>query len=311
MEGRGPVTRAAPRENVMNRKIIRIILTTLLAAVFAVSVGMMILHQIEYQKTLADADEAAQIAGLHRVTETRRPETSAPATEPTAGTEPSGSVSLTEEPAEEPTEEPPPEWYLLPEGARDLVWIDLGALRAINPDVVGWICIPGTNVSYPLMQGRDNEYYLTRSWKKEYMGSGSVFLETKVSPDLTDYHTIIYGHRMQNGTMFGSIKYYSGADYWRAHPSVYIVLDDTIYRYDIFAAHEAAVNSIVYRLDIEEKELEEEFLRYCEKQTVLRTGMTPEVGERILTLSTCTGNGYAKRWVVHGVLAQEYSRTKI
>ena len=306
----------------MNRKTIRIILTCLLAAVFAVSVGMMIFHQIEYQKTLADADEAARLAGLPVGNETRRPEAAPPAENrpsETEGQEPGPSAEPTEgapaeptaEPTAEPYIEPPPEWYLLPADARDLAWINLGALRAVNPDVVGWISIPGTMVSYPLLHGTDNEYYLNRSWKKEYMGSGAIFMETECSKDLTDYHTIIYGHRMQNGTMFGSIKYYSGADYWRQHPSVYIVLDDVIYRYDIFAAHEAAVTSVIYRLDLKESHLEEEFLQYCINDSVLKTGLTPGEEDRILTLSTCTGSGYSSRWVVHGVLAEEYSRTNI
>lgn len=289
----------------MNRKKIRIILMFLLAAVFVVSVSMMIYHQMQYRKALADADEAARIAGLPTGKETRRPESAPPVQNSPGGTGPSET-----EPSAEPSEEiMPPEWYLLPEEARDLVWLDLEALRAINPDVVGWITIPGTLLSYPLLQARDNQFYLYRNWKKQYIDSGSVFLESQVSRDLTDYHTIIYGHRMQNGTMFGTIKYYSRTDYWREHPSVYIVLDDAIYRYDIFAAHEAAVNSIVYRLDIEENHLEDQFLRFCGEQTVLSTDLAPEAGDRILTLSTCTGNGYTKRWVVHGVLAREYERS--
>ena len=302
----------------MKRKTIRIILTVVLAAVFAVSVGMMIFDQIEYQQTIDTAEEAARIAGLPVGNELRRPETAPPAENPpmeTEGPEPSGrepaETELPAEPTKEPEVEPPPEWYLLPAEARDLAWINLEALRAVNREVVGWISIPGTMVSYPLMQGKNNEYYLNRSWKKEYMGSGSVFLEATAGRELTDYHTIIYGHRMQNGTMFGSIKYYSRADYWRQHPSVYVVLDEVIYRYEIFAAHEAEVTSLVYRLDLEESNLKEEFLQYCISDSVLKTGLTPGEEDRILTLSTCTGRGYESRWVVHGVLAEEYGRTKI
>ena len=302
----------------MNKKTIRIILTFLLAAVFAVSVGMMIFNQLQYRKTLADADEAARLAGLHAGTESRQPETEAPMENP-----PKETAAPTENPPEEtgpsevePTEEPPvepteaPTEEPMPEEALDLAGIDLEALRAVNKDVVGWIAIPGTTVSYPLMQGKDNQYYLRRNWKKQSISSGSIFLEAEVSRDLTDFHTIVYGHRMRNETMFGTIKYYSGKDYWREHPSVYIVLDDTIYRYDIFAAYEAAVDGIVYRLDLEENHLEEEFLRYCKDHSVLDTGLTPGAGDRILTLSTCTSTlSETHRWVVHGVLAYEYTRT--
>lgn len=289
----------------MNRKIIRIILTAVLAAVFIVSVGMMIYDQIQYRKTIDATDEAARIAGLPATTVTRRPDT-VPATGNPAGSPTEGMGPSAEQP---PEESMPPEWYLLPEEARDLVWLDLDALRETNKDVVGWIYIPGTIVSYPLMQGKSNQTYLRRNWKKESVTSGSIFIESECGKDLSDFHTIIYGHRMRNETMFGILKYYEEKDYWQEHPSVYIVLDDTIYRYDIFSANNSALDSMIYRLDIEEKQLEEELVQFCLDRSVLDTGLVPEPGVRILTLSTCTGNGYTKRWTVHGMLAEEYSRT--
>lgn len=273
----------------MKKEKVRIILTTLLAAVFLISAGMMIRQQIQYQKIAADSDEAAQIAGLQKGAASQRSASSLPV------------------PAAEPEEpELPPE--PLPEEALDLNGIDLEALRAVNEDVVGWIAIPGTTLSYPLMQGEDNQYYLSHSWKRESVAGGSVFLESTNNRDLTDYHTIAFAHRMRNDTMFGTIKYYKKLDFWQEHPRIYVVLDDTIYRYDIFSAQEANVKGIVYRLDIEENHLEEEFLQYCIENSVIDTGLIPEVSDRILTLSTCTGNGYVNRWVIHGALAQEYSR---
>lgn len=280
----------------MKRKIIRIILISLLSAVFVVSAGMVISYQTEHQKTIDDAEEAARLAGLNPGTRPRPQETAGVTREPPEVTEPS---------AEEPPEEP------LPEEVLDLTGIELEALREVNGDVVGWISIPGTIVSYPLIQGEDNQYYLRRNWKKESRNAGCIFLEAKVSPDLTDFHTIIYGHLMRDETMFGVLKYYRGMDYWREHPSIYIVLNDGIYRYDIFAAHETPLISIVFRLDIEENHLEEEFIQFCKDSSVLDTELTPEAGDRILTLSTCTGNGYSSRWVVHGVLARVYGRTNI
>lgn len=273
----------------MERKQKRTLLTVLLAAVFLFSAGMVIRQQVQYQRIIADSNEAAQVAGLQK----------------------SPTVSQPASPLPVPTPKPEgPEAPLepLPEEALDLADIDLDALRAVNADVVGWIAIPGTTLSYPLMQGEDNQYYLSHSWKREAAGGGSVFLESTNNRDLIDLHTIAYAHRMRNDTMFGTLKYYKNLDFWQEHPRVYIVLNDIIYRYDIFSAQEANVKGIVYRLDIEENQLEEEFLQYCVENSVIDTGLIPETSDRILTLSTCTGNGHANRWVVHGVLAQEYSR---
>ena len=299
----------------MDRKKIWIIMMALLAVVFVVSLGMTVYNQVQYQQAAADAEEAAQLVGLQPGTQSKPPEASRPASAPPEGTKPqpdgAGHPSGAQPGESMPPEQlRPPEWYLLPEEARELAGLNLSALRAYNADVVGWISIPGTVLSYPLVQGPNNDYYLNRSWKKGYNPSGSVFLSSDSSRDLTDFHTIVYGHRMLNLTMFGSIKYYSSANYWREHPSVYIVLDDTICRYDIFAAHEVAVNGIVYRLDLEKNHLEEEFLHYCTSHSVLKTGLTPKAGDRILTLSTCTStSSETSRWVVHGVLAREYKRT--
>ena len=192
----------------------------------------------------------------------------------------------------------------LPKEAAALAYIDLDGLQAVNPDVVGWVEIPGTELAYPLLQGEDNQYYLTHSWKQEENSGGSIFLESTSSPDLSDFHTIVYGHRMFNNSMFGTLKYYKDYSYWEAHPSVYLVVADGIYRYDIFAAYQAGIEDTVYELRWDGRE--EKLVQYALEQTVLDTGLEPQPGQRHLALSTCTGRGHAKRWVVHGVLGEEY-----
>lgn len=192
----------------------------------------------------------------------------------------------------------------LPKAAAHLASIDLEALREVNAQVVGWIEIPNTELSYPFLQAEDNQYYLKHSWKDESNSGGSIFLECTSSPDLNDFHTIIYGHRMLNDSMFGSLKYYREHDFWSAHPSVYLVVDEGIYRYDIFAAYEAGIEDTVYELDFTDRE--EKLTDFALEQTVLDTGLVPAQGQRHLALSTCTGRGHAKRWVVHAVLGAVY-----
>ena len=187
-----------------------------------------------------------------------------------------------------------------------LAQVDLNALQAENPDVVGWICIPDTELSYPLLQGEDNAFYLSHTWQRKRNAGGSVFMAQTCNADFTDYHTIIYAHRMNNGSMFGTLKYYERPDFWQEHPSVYVVTVDSVLRYDIFSAQEAGVRDILYCLDIEGNSLESELLQYCINGSVIDTGLTPKAGDPILTLSTCTERGHDTRWVVHGVLTQTY-----
>lgn len=255
-----------------------------LMAVFLVSVGMMVRQRLLYQQIEADSVEAAQIAGL------------------TDGARASQAPSPSHQASSDQGEP-------LPEEAASLAAIDLTALRSVNEDVVGWIAIPGTQLSYPLVQGMDNRYYLSRSWKREASAGGAVFLESTNSRDLTDFHTIVYAHQMRNDSMFGILSQYRDAEFFRAHPSIYLAFDGGVYRYDVFSAQKAGVKSIVYRLDLEESQREEEFIQYCVDNSAVDIGVIPEAGERILTLSTCVGSDRANRWVVHAVLQDAWTQT--
>lgn len=274
----------------MSKEKIRIILTVLLGAVFLVSMGMSIRRRVEYRESIAVQEEAARLAGLQNETLSQRPAPAPPA--PAVG-----------------TDEPEPALEPLPEEALALAEIDLEALRAVNEEVVGWIIIPDTMVSHPLVQGADNDYYLSHNWKKGSDGSGAIFLDCAACRDLTDFHTIVYGHQMYNGTMFSTLVCYKDPDHWRRHPSVYVVLSDGVYRYDIFSAQEVGVRSVVFWLDKEKHRLAEDFLQYCTQNSAIETGLKPNAGQRILTLSTCADSSDASRWVVHGMFARKYGRT--
>lgn len=260
----------------MKKKWLRIcLLVVLLAGVF-----MIARRELGVRQAGRDNGDAVQVAGLE-------PEPTPPP------------------PDLEPAPEPEPELAPLPplpEEAAMLAELDLEALRAENPDVVGWILIPGTEVNYPLMQGEDNEYYLEHTWKKEYSAAGSIFLECQNDPSLEGFHTLIYGHRMKNNSMFGSIKFYSDPSYLAEHPSVYIAFDGGVYRYDVFAAQEVGIREIVYYLDFQGRE--QQFIDFCLENSVLDTGIVPSVEDRFITLSTCTGQGHDTRWTVQAVLAQ-------
>ena len=258
-----------------------------LALALIVSLAVILRWTFDSRRAARDREDASQTAGL-------------------TGSEQSGASQSAppEPPPEEPDPPEPPE--PLPEEAAHLAQVDLAALQEVNEDVIGWIEIPGTQLSYPLVQGEDNHFYLTHNWKGESNSAGSVFLEETNPRDLTGFHLIAYGHRMRSGSMFGSLRRYSDPNYFLEHPCIYVVDETAVRRYDIFAVHEAGVTSLVYRLDLETSELEEEFLQFCLDSSVIDTGVIPEAGAQVLTLSTCTGRGYDSRWVVQGVLVQRY-----
>ena len=271
----------------MKRKI-RMALIVVLALVFAGSLIGLIYRAVEYRKgeeTYAEAESLVDLPDLSELPS------------PTLDPEPSQSLPVQEE--EQPQEETVVYVDPYADALRDM---DFTALREVNPDVLGWILIPGTVVSYPLLQGDDNDYYLNHTWKGWRNVVGSIFLEWTNSADLSDFNTIVYGHRMKNGSMFASLKYYSSQSYWKQYPCVYITDDNGSHKYEIFAAYEVSTEGLTYRVGFSSDQDKQEFIDYCLAQSVISTGITPTVYDRILTLSTCTGDGHATRWVVQAVL---------
>ena len=270
----------------MNKKI-RTALIALLAVVFVISLVMFLRQIIQYREAEETYDEAKTLVELPDLSRIPLPEA-----------EPETPPAVDEAPADEEPEKPV---YVDPY-ADALRNMDFEALREVNSDVLGWIVIPGTAISYPLVQGEDNQYYLKHTWKKWTSVVGSIFLECRNSADLSDFNTIIYGHRMNNGSMFASLKYYKKQSYWAQHPYVYITDSSGSYKYEIFAAYEVSTSGSAYQIGFSGDESKQAFLDDCMGQSVIETGVTPTIQDRILTLSTCTGNGHATRWVVQARL---------
>ena len=265
------------------KKSTRRVLLAALVAVFLVS-GAMTLRQLgDYQKGEETYGSAESLAGLPDFSAISWPEESG-----------SGSAAVQD----------PAVPYVDPY-ADALAAMDFAALREVNPDILGWILIPNTRVSYPFLQGTDNDYYLRRTWRKGSSAVGAIFVEASNSGDLTDFNTVIYGHNMNNGSMFGTLKKYKDLSYFQKHPYVYITSDAGSARYEIFAAYEVATDGETYRLGFGGDSAKRAFLDYCVGQSVIDTGVTPQVWDRIITLSTCTGRGHETRWVVQARLPGE------
>lgn len=272
---------------------LRKIITILLAAVFLTSTVLVIRHKIETAAGEASYDAAENIASRPRETEgpEEQPSTQ-PAEKETAPTEPV------------PTE-PQLEWAAAPvedDAYMDLLKdINLEALRETNPAVVGWIFIPDSKINYPIVQGEDNQHYLKHTWDQKQSASGAIFMESTNSPDFSDFRTIIYGHNMSNSTMFSSLSRYDTEKNWKKYPYVYLVTDEGVLRYEIYSSYKAAVESGTYALELEDARYRAAFIKLTVEEARYDTGITPAVTDRLLTLSTCIGDAYARR-VVHARL---------
>ena len=218
------------------------------------------------------------------------------------------AVETTEEPTTEaltteaPTEPEETDPYYADEHTAELKKMNLKTLQDQNQDILGWIMIPDSKLSYPYLQGEDNDYYLNHTWEHVETIAGSIYLEHMVNGDLSDYNTIIYGHRMRDKSMFGNLTYFTDPEYLEEHPHVYLVNDEGCYTYRIFSAHEAGVTEQTYRIGEVDEAGREMYIDWAMKHSVIDAGVEPTIDQRILTMVTCTGKGYDARWVVQGYL---------
>lgn len=180
--------------------------------------------------------------------------------------------------------------------------IDFNALRSVNEDVIGWIYIEALDgVSYPVVKGSDNSYYLHMTYEKNYNFAGTIFIDCENSSDFSDCNTLVYGHNMKNGSMFGQLKKFSqDGETYKKSKYFWIFTPEKDYRYEIISAYTTGVNSDTYTLF---KGPGTEFEDYL-KKIVSRSEIQTEAGnlnmkDKVITLSTCTGNE-STRFVVQG-----------
>ncbi|MEA4815623.1 MAG: class B sortase [Lachnospiraceae bacterium] len=187
----------------------------------------------------------------------------------------------------------------------DNISVDFESLKKINSEVIGWIYVPETVISYPLLQGKDNNHYLYYAYQGTYNSSGSIFMDYRNSSDLSDPRTLIYGHNMLNGSQFTVLKKYSGQDFYETHPRFYIITETGYLAYDIFSAHRAHTLSDVYQSDTSTEEGFSAFLSFAVKNSDIDTGIEVGTKDKIVTLSTCTSYEINERFVVHGKLVED------
>ncbi len=108
--------------------------------------------------------------------------------------------------------------------------VDFAALTQQNPEIVGWVQIPGTIVNYPVAQHSDNDWYLEHTFLGQYNLAGSVFMDFRSSSSLSDYVTVLYGHHLKNGAMFAKVADYSDqAEFDTLDKVYYVTADGTLH----------------------------------------------------------------------------------
>ena len=180
--------------------------------------------------------------------------------------------------------------------------VDFDKLKSVNEDVVGWIYVDALpDISYPIVKGKDNQTYLHQTYEKNYNFDGKILVDYQNSGDFSDCNTLVYGHNMKNGSMFGHLKKFREDDkLYKQDKYFWILTPERNYRYEIITAYTTGVNSDTYTLFKGPGEEFEKYLETIKGYSEIQTDDTDlTIKDRIVTLSTCTGNE-STRFVVQG-----------
>ena len=178
--------------------------------------------------------------------------------------------------------------------------------------MVGWIHIPDTEINYPIVQAKDNSTYLHKTFRGEDSYVGAIFLDALCKPDFSSFNSIIYGHNLKNGEMFGHLKNLYDVEYnekanYKKHPKIWIITPDDSYEYTIFAFREISVKTDkdVYTVDQYVSKDRRSFLDGQIRKSQKKTRMKPSENQRMITLSTCTSRTEEERFVVQAVIVPQ------
>lgn len=183
--------------------------------------------------------------------------------------------------------------------------VDFDKLKNINNDVVGWIVMEGTQVNYPIVQGKNNSYYLNHSYEKKYSSFGSIFLDYSSSSNFSDRNSFIYGHHTKNGSMFGELKKYMNYNFYSIHPSFYLYTSDGNYRADIFSAYTADALSDSYNQSFTSLDDYKEYIDLVKSKSRFEVDLDIDYeSDRIISLYSCSHEGRTQynRYFIHAVL---------
>lgn len=183
---------------------------------------------------------------------------------------------------------------------------DLKKLKKINDDIVGFIEVDNTNISYPIVKSGDNRYYLNHTFTKDISKRGAIFLDYRNDLDNLSRNNIIYGHGLVDNTMFGSLNNLLDRKKLNKKDNHYIkiITDNSIMRFKIFSVYTINKESYYIKTYFSNDKYFKEFLKTIMKRSIYDFNSSVKTSDKILTLSTCK-NDFGKRIVVHAKLLKK------
>ena len=180
--------------------------------------------------------------------------------------------------------------------------IDFGSLAEINSDIIGWVYFETMDINYPIVQGKDDDFYLHHGFEKEANVSGCIFMDTEASPDFNSLNSFIYGHNMRNKSMFAKLNQYIDEDFYLKNKTFLIYTPTETRRYEIYSCYQAQLGTDSFTYNFAAAEDYANWLNIVKGRSLYDTGVMPDVSDKTITLMTCTPKGSNYRFLVHGRL---------
>lgn len=187
--------------------------------------------------------------------------------------------------------------------AQKEIAVDFAALQEQNEDCIGWIYFEDPDISYPIMQGADNNEYLRTTFLREARTAGSIFIDAANSRDFSDDNTLVYGHNMKDGTMFGQLKNYEKEEFYRKNPQFLIETPQGLSYYTIYACcvSDVGAQESVVSISFSSVEQYAEYQKQAKERSLYDTGVEVTPEQKTVTLVTCNQAGENYRLLLHAV----------
>ena len=182
--------------------------------------------------------------------------------------------------------------------------IDFAALWETCPDVVGWIRIDGTVIDYPVVLGTDNQYYLSHLPNGAANSAGSIMMDVACEGDFSSMVTILHGHHMRSGAMFGDLDEYAKSEYFAEHPTMRLMTPDGDFDVAIFAGYYVNGYTYEYRTGFSDAAAFDAYVEDAVTRSAFRADVDVKYGDRIVMLSTCAYVSEEARFVVLGKIIE-------
>ena len=177
--------------------------------------------------------------------------------------------------------------------------VDFKKLKKQNSDTIAYLKVNNTAVEYAVVKGTDNEYYLNHNFNKEYNIAGWIFADYKNNFDGNDKNIVIYGHNMQDGSMFASLKELLTNEWQKnENKQITLVTEKFTIKYEIFSSYIIDLEDYYITTNFQNNEAFRDFVNTIKNRTYYNYNVEVNESDNILTLSTCTENG-KNRIVIH------------